>query len=139
MRTGIGRCDADLTKIRAELADLATKRVRVDLGDVEYLWEELVYEDPDRIDYVRTVVMQVCERVELMPRGRGSEPSMPSTAVLLSGTPEIRSRRAEPAAGASRPCMDGRERPRYTTAQDPAGGLALGLSRYTETVGSPAR
>ncbi|MFJ2020634.1 hypothetical protein [Streptomyces nodosus] len=45
---------------------------RPDLSlDVEYLWEELDYEDPDRIDYVRTVVMQVCERVELMPRGRG--------------------------------------------------------------------
>ncbi|MFJ2731605.1 hypothetical protein [Streptomyces sp. NPDC087317] len=71
LRTGINRCDADLTKIRAELADLAAERVRVDLGDVEYLWEELDYEDPDRIDYVRTVVMQVCERVELMPRGRG--------------------------------------------------------------------
>ncbi|MEU0964199.1 recombinase family protein [Streptomyces sp. NPDC005917] len=71
LRTGIGRCDADLTKIRAELADLAANRVRVDLGDIEYLWEELDYEDPDRIDYVRTVVMQVCERVELMPRGRG--------------------------------------------------------------------
>ncbi|MGY1527405.1 hypothetical protein ACW69C_27160 [Streptomyces sp. MN3] len=71
LRTGIGRCDADLTEIRTELADLAAKRVRVDLGDVEYLWEEVDYEDPDRIDYVRTVVMQVCERVELMPRGRG--------------------------------------------------------------------
>jgi len=34
--------------------------VRVDLGDIEYLW-----------DYVRTVVMRVCVRVELMPRGRG--------------------------------------------------------------------
>ncbi|MFJ9805394.1 hypothetical protein [Streptomyces wuyuanensis] len=51
--------------------ECSTKRVRVDLGDVEYLWEELDYEDPDRIDDVRTVVMQVCERVELMPRGRG--------------------------------------------------------------------
>ncbi|MEU4093055.1 recombinase family protein [Streptomyces sp. NPDC026673] len=71
LRTGISRCDADLTRIRTELADLASNRVRVDLGDVEYLWEELDYEDPDRIDYVRTVVMQVCERVELMPRGRG--------------------------------------------------------------------
>ncbi|MFE4594605.1 recombinase family protein [Streptomyces laurentii] len=71
LRTGIGRCDAELTKIRAELADLAAKRVRVDLGDIEYLWEELDYEDPDRIDHVRTVVTQVCERVELMPRGRG--------------------------------------------------------------------
>lgn len=54
-----------------ELADLAAKRVRVDLGDVEYLWEELDYEDPDRVDYVRTVVMQVCELVQLMPRGQG--------------------------------------------------------------------
>ncbi len=71
LRAGIGRCDADLTKIRSELADLASQRVRVDLGDVEYLWEEPDYEDPDRIDYVRTVVMQVCELVELMPRGRG--------------------------------------------------------------------
>ncbi|MFJ7766842.1 recombinase family protein [Streptomyces sp. NPDC097107] len=71
MRAGIGRCDAELAKVRTELADLAAKRVRVDLGDIEYLWEELDYEDPDRIDYVRTVVMQVCERVELMPRGRG--------------------------------------------------------------------
>lgn len=33
--------------------------------------EELDYEDTDRIDYVRTVVMQVCELVELMSRGRG--------------------------------------------------------------------
>ncbi|MFD4763750.1 hypothetical protein ACFWOJ_34405 [Streptomyces sp. NPDC058439] len=56
LRTGIGRCDADPTKIRAELADLAAKRVRIDLGDTEYLWEQLDYEDPDRIDYVRTVV-----------------------------------------------------------------------------------
>ncbi|MFB7329864.1 hypothetical protein [Streptomyces sp. NPDC056190] len=71
MRAGIGRCDTDLGKIRTELADLAAKRVRVDLGDVEYLWEEPDYEDPDRIDYVRTVVMQVCELVELLPRGRG--------------------------------------------------------------------
>ncbi|MFF4541505.1 hypothetical protein [Streptomyces aureus] len=71
LRTGIRKCDANLTKIRAEPADLASQRVRVGLGDIEYLWEELDYEDPDRIDYVRTVVMQVCERVELMPRGRG--------------------------------------------------------------------
>ncbi|MFJ3094789.1 hypothetical protein [Streptomyces hydrogenans] len=53
LRTGIGRCDA-------EPADPASQRVRVDLGDIEYLW-----------DYVRTVVMRVCVRVELMPRGRG--------------------------------------------------------------------
>ncbi|OIJ84631.1 hypothetical protein [Streptomyces colonosanans] len=57
MRAGIGSCDADLGKIRtelADLADLAAKRVRVDLGDVEYLWEELNYENRDRIDSVRT-------------------------------------------------------------------------------------
>ncbi|MCX4413199.1 recombinase family protein [[Kitasatospora] papulosa] len=71
MRAGIGRCDTDLTRVRTELADLAAKRVRVDLGDVEYLWEELDYEDPDRVDHVRAVVMQVCQLVELMPRGRG--------------------------------------------------------------------
>ncbi|MER6469924.1 recombinase family protein [Streptomyces collinus] len=71
MRAGIGRCDGDLAKIRTELAHLAGKRVRVDLGDVEFLWEELDYEDPDRIDYVRTIVVQVCELIELMPRGRG--------------------------------------------------------------------
>ena len=46
---------------------LCRSRPRV---DVEYLWEEWDCEDPDRIDYVRTVVMQVCELVELM-RGRG--------------------------------------------------------------------
>jgi hypothetical protein len=71
MRVGISRCDVDLAKIRTELADLAAKRVQVDLGDIEYLWELLDYEDPDQIDYVRTVVMKVCELVELMPRGRG--------------------------------------------------------------------
>ncbi|MFF7216482.1 recombinase family protein [Streptomyces sp. NPDC008238] len=72
MRAGIGRCDSGLKEIRTELAALMAQRVRVDLGDVEYLWEELDYEDPDRIDHVRTVVMQVCELVELLPRGRGT-------------------------------------------------------------------
>ncbi|MEV0696100.1 hypothetical protein [Streptomyces sp. NPDC050388] len=71
MRAGVGRCEVDPAKIRTGSADLAAKRVRVDPGDVEYLWEELDYEDPDRIDCVRTVVRQACEPVELVPRGRG--------------------------------------------------------------------
>ncbi|WP_258308779.1 hypothetical protein [Streptomyces sp. NWU339] len=71
MRAGIGRCEVDLAKIRTGPADLAAKRVQVDSGDVEYLWEELDYEGPDRIDCVRTVVRQGSELVELVPRGRG--------------------------------------------------------------------
>ncbi|WP_405885493.1 MULTISPECIES: hypothetical protein [unclassified Streptomyces] len=56
----------------------------------------------------------------------------------LLATPEyVRASLAHSPADTSK--ATGEPRARRTAAQAPADGLALGLSRYAETVGSPAR